>query len=420
MHPDVVSDKPGACPICGMALEPRIAAGTAVPEDNTELRTMTRRFWFASALTLVFLALTMGELLLLAALQEFSMSRGFLYLQYALAGPVVVWAGAPFFERGCRSLQNRSLNMFTLIAMGTGVAFLYSTVVTFLPLTMLPGVAAHHGRPDVYFEVASTIIVLVLLGQVLELRARRQTSGAIRSLLDLSPKMAHRLRQDESEEEVSLERVVAGDHLRVRPGDKVPVDGTIIEGQSSLDESMLTGESMPVAKQSGDKVIGGTINGNGAFIMRAERVGAETLLAQIVQLVAQAQRSRAPIQRLADRVAAWFVPAVIVASVLTFVVWLVLGPSPRLPHAMVGAVAVLIIACPSALGLATPMYIMVGTGRCARAGVLVKYALAVANLAQNRHIRSGPRDTRTAGLGETPVFDITSKLFRDGHDETPR
>lgn len=377
MHPEVVSDRPGSCPICGMALEPRYKAGAAHAEDDTELRSMTRRFWVSTALTVVLVVLTMGEMFLPTSVREFATTRAFLWLQLLLAAPVVLWGGAPFFGRGWMSLKNRSLNMFTLIAMGTGVAFLYSTIVSLLPPNLLPGIASHGGRPDVYFEVSAAITTLVLLGQVLELRARKNTSSAIRALLDLSPKMARRIRPDQAEEDIPLERVTVGDRLRVRPGEKIPVDGVVEEGNSSVDESMVTGESLPVAKEKDDKVIGGTVNGNGAFIMRAEHVGAETLLAQIVQMVANAQRSRAPIQRLADRVSAWFVPSVIGAAILAFILWMLLGPEPRLPHGIVSAVAVLIIACPCALGLATPMSIMVGTGKGARAGVLVKDARAL-------------------------------------------
>jgi P-type Cu+ transporter len=400
MHPEVVSDQLGPCPICGMALEPRYKAGAAVPEENAELRSMTRRFWLGAALTAVLFVLTLGEMLLPVSLREFAMSRSFLILQLLLAAPVVLWGGAPFFERGWMSLKNRNLNMFTLIAMGTGVAFLYSTVVTFLPANLLPGIAAHGGRPDVYFEVSAAITTIVLLGQVLELRARKSTSSAIRALIDLSPKMARRVSAGQTEEDIALEHVLVGDSLRVRPGEKIPVDGEVEEGQSSVDESMVTGESLPVVKQKEDKVIGGTLNGNGSFIMRAERVGAETLLAQIVQMVANAQRSRAPIQRLADTVSAWFVPSVIAAAIIAFILWVVLGPEPRLPHAIVSAVAVLIIACPCALGLATPMSIMVGTGEGARAGVLVKDARAL----------------ETFERVDTLVFDKTGTLTL-GHPE---
>jgi Cu+-exporting ATPase len=342
----------------------------------------------------------MGEMLLPVSIHEFAASRSFLIVQLLLAAPVVLWGGAPFFERGWMSLKNHNLNMFTLIAMGTGVAFLYSTVVTFLPANLLPGIAAHGGRPDVYFEVSAAITTLVLLGQVLELHARKSTSSAIRTLIDLSPKMARRISAGQTEEDIPLEHVLVGDHLRVRPGEKIPVDGEVEDGQSSVDESMVTGESLPVVKQKEDKVIGGTLNGNGSFIMRAERVGAETLLAQIVQMVANAQRSRAPIQRLADTVSAWFVPSVIAAAIIAFILWILFGPEPRLPHAIVSAVAVLIIACPCALGLATPMSIMVGTGEGARAGVLVKDARAL----------------ETFERVDTLVFDKTGTLTL-GHPE---
>ena len=303
MHPEVVSDKPGSCPICGMALEPRITSASAPVEDDGELRSMTLRFWIGVALTVPLLIISMGGMLSSGWLHHFEMSRASAWLQLALATPVVLWGGAPFFERGWNSLRTRNLNMFTLIAMGTGVAFLYSLIVTILPSDLLPQIARGAGRADVYFEVSAAITVLVLLGQVMELRARKQTSSAIRALLDLTPKMARRVARDGSETDVPLEQVVAGDRLRVRPGEKVPVDGRVEDGKSSVDESMVTGESFPVLKQAGDKVIGGTLNSNGSLVIAAERVGSETLLAQIVGMVASAQRSRAPIQRLADRVA---------------------------------------------------------------------------------------------------------------------
>lgn len=379
MHPEVVSDKPGACPKCGMALEPRVAAASSV-EDDSELRSMNRRFWVGTALTVPLLAITMGGMVTSGWLHDFDMTRGSAWLQLALAAPVVLWGGAPFFERGWNSLRTRNLNMFTLIAMGTGVAFLYSLLVTVLPATLLPQIARAEGRPDVYFEVSAAITVLVLLGQVMELRARKQTSSAIRALLDLTPKMARRIGRDGSETDVPLERIIVGDRLRVRPGEKIPVDGHVEEGKSSVDESMVTGESIPVLKQPGDKVIAGTLNGTGSMLMVAERVGSETLLAQIVAMVATAQRSRAPIQRLADRVAAIFVPAVIACAIAAFVGWFFFGPEPRFAHALVSAVAVLIIACPCALGLATPMAIMVGTGQGARHGVLVRDARALESM----------------------------------------
>ena len=377
MHPEVVSERPGACPKCGMALEPRITAAGAPAEDDSELRFMRLRFWIGAALTVPLLILSMGGMLASGWLREFDMSPASAWLQLALASPVVLWAGAPFFERGWNSLRTRNLNMFTLIAMGTGVAFLYSLVVTILPASLLPENIQHAGRPDVFFEVSAGITVLVLLGQVMELRARKQTSSAIRALLDLSPKMARRVAEDDSEADVPLHRVIAGDRLRVRPGEKIPVDGRVLEGKSSVDESMVTGESIPVLKEPGDKLIGGTLNGTGSMLLVAERVGSETLLAQIVAMVATAQRSRAPVQRLADRVAAIFVPAVIVCAIAAFAGWFLFGPEPRFAHALVSAVAVLIIACPCALGLATPMAIMVGTGQGARHGVLVRDARAL-------------------------------------------
>jgi len=376
MHPEVVSDKPGSCPKCGMALEPRIAAGASA-EDDSELRSMSLRFWIGVVLTIPLLIVTMGGMLSSGWLHEFDVTRSSAWLQLALAAPVVLWGGAPFFERGWNSLRSRNLNMFTLIAMGTGVAFLYSLVVTILPASVLPQIARGEGRPDVYFEVSAAITVLVLLGQVMELRARKQTSSAIRALLDLTPKLARRIGSDGIEADVPLEQIVAGDHLRVRPGEKIPVDGHVEEGNSAVDESMVTGESIPVLKESGDKVIAGTLNGTGSLLMVAERVGSDTLLAQIVALVAVAQRSRAPIQRLADRVAAIFVPAVIACAAAAFIGWFLFGPEPRVAHALVSAVAVLIIACPCALGLATPMAIMVGTGQGARHGVLVRDARAL-------------------------------------------
>jgi Cu+-exporting ATPase len=371
MHPEIVRDKLGACPICGMDLEPRTI--TAAPEENVELRKMKRRFWVSVALTVPLLALAMTGM----AVHALMGMRMLNWVELALATPVVLWAGWPFFQRGWASVVNRSANMFTLIAMGIGVAYAYSVVATVAPGVFPPSFLGAEGEAHVYFEAAAAITVLVLLGQVMELRARSQTSSALRALLDLSPKMARRLRPDGSEEDVTLDQVHPGDRLRIRPGEKVPVDGAVVEGRSSVDESMITGESIPVEKEPGSRVVGATVNGTGSLVMQAERVGSETLLAQIVRLVSQAQRSRAPIQRIADRVSAWFVPAVIVAAVLTFIGWAIFGPQPRLAYAIVNAVAVLIIACPCALGLATPMAIMVGTGRGARAGVLIKNAEAL-------------------------------------------
>ncbi|HZQ90973.1 MAG TPA: heavy metal translocating P-type ATPase [Terriglobales bacterium] len=374
MHPEIVRAEPGFCPICGMALEPRTIAAAA--EENPELRDMTRRFWVAVALATPAVLLGMSDLIPGQPLQHLFGMRAIGWIQLVLSTPVVLLAGAPFFERGWASVRNRSANMFTLIAMGTGVAYAYSAVAVLAP-QIFPPAFRENGTAPVYFEVAAAITALVLLGQVLELRARSQTSSAIRALLDLAPKTARVLRDDGGEQDIPLAQVVKGDRLRVRPGEKIPVDGVVLEGASAVDESMITGESVPVDKGPGDKVVGGTLNGWGALLMRAERVGSETLLAQIVRLVAQAQRSRAPIQRLADRISAWFVPAVIVIAALSFAGWMLWGPEPRLAHALVGAVAVLIIACPCALGLATPMAIMVATGRGASAGVLIKNAEAL-------------------------------------------
>jgi len=374
MHPEIVRSGPGSCPICGMALEPRPVV--APEEENPELRDMSRRFWISLVLTIPLLAIATADMLP-GMLMQHALPAGWLaWIELLLATPVLAWAGWPFFQRGWASVVNRSTNMFTLIAMGTGVAYMYSLVATLFPRIFPESFRGMDGKPPVYFEAAAAITTLVLLGQVLELRARSRTGAAIRSLLDLSPKTA-RLLHDEREEDVPLEQVKPGDRLRVRPGEKIPVDGVVLEGNSSVDESMITGESLPVMKEPGGRVIGGTVNGTGSLIMRAEHVGSETLLAQIVRTVSQAQRSRAPIQRVADRVAAWFVPAVITIAVVTFVAWLLLGPQPRFAHALVNAVAVLIIACPCALGLATPVAIMVGTGRGATAGVLIKNAEAL-------------------------------------------
>ncbi len=375
MHPDVVRAEPGSCPICGMALEPRTVA--AAEEENPELRDMTRRFWISVALSAPLLAIAMGSMIWPKMAVKMAWEPALPWIELFLATPVVLWCGWPFFQRGWASIVNRSTNMFTLIAMGTGVAYLYSVVATLFPGIFPASFRSMSDRPDVYFEASAAIITLVLLGQVLELRARSQTSSAIRALLDLSPKLARVIGADGTEHDIPLDQVRPGDKLRVRPGEKIPVDGVVLDGTSAVDESMITGESMPVEKGSGARVIGATVNSTGALVMRAERVGSETMLAQIVQLVSQAQRTRAPIQRLADRVAGWFVPAVIGISVVTFIAWAVFGPEPRFAHAIVNAVAVLIIACPCALGLATPMAIMVGTGRGARAGVLIKNAEAL-------------------------------------------
>ena len=373
MHPEVRQVGPGVCPICGMALEPAEAAAETGP--SPELVDMVRRFWVGLVLSIPVVTLEMGgHVIDLHMIPGQTFSN---WIQLAIATPVVLWAGWPFFVRGWRSIVTRHLNMFTLIAMGTGVAWTYSVVATLAPDIFPDAFRGADGAVAVYFEAAAVITVLVLLGQVLELRAREQTSGAIRALLDLAPKIARRVKADGSEEDVSLDLVAVGDRLRVRPGEKVPVDGVLLEGRSSLDESMVTGESMPVTKVSGAKVIGGTLNQTGAFIMRADKVGRDTMLAQIVQMVAVAQRSRAPIQRLADQVSGWFVPAVILIAVIAFAAWAAFGPEPRFAYGLVAAVTVLIIACPCALGLATPMSIMVGVGRGALAGVLIKNAEAL-------------------------------------------
>ena len=377
MHPEVRQVGPGSCPKCGMALEP-VEASAAEEEPSAELADMTRRFWISVALTVPIVALAMGEMAVPDLIVRLSVTAR-LWFQLILAAPVVLWGGWPFFVRGWQSVVHRSLNMFTLIALGTGAAFGYSLFAVLFP-DALPHGMRHGGAPPVYFEAAAVITALVLLGQVLELRARSATSGAIRALLGLQPKTARRLRADGGEEDVPLAEVQPGDRLRVRPGERVPVDGVVHEGLSAVDESMLTGEPIPVEKGPAARVTGGTVNGTGGFVMRAERVGADTLLAQIVRMVGEAQRSRAPIQRLADQVSAWFVPAVVIIAVLTALAWGLYGPEPRLAYALVNAVAVLIIACPCALGLATPMSIMVGTGRGAQAGVLIKNAEALETL----------------------------------------
>jgi P-type Cu+ transporter len=371
MHPEIVRSEPGACPICGMALEPRTV--TVEEEKNPELEQMSHRFWISLALTIPVLALGMapGYFAKIVSLHAIN------WIECALATPVVLWGGRPFFERGWASLVNRSLNMFTLIALGTGTAYLYSVAAVLFPNAFPATFRLASGAVPTYFEAAAAITTLVLLGQVLELRARSRTSAAIRLLLKLSPKTAQLVRADGTEIDVPVEQIAPGDILRVRPGERVPVDGAVTEGSSSVDESLVTGEPIPVEKSAGSRVTGGTVNGTGSFLMRAERVGNETFLAQIVRMVSEAQRSRAPVQRLADKVASYFVPAVVLCAVLTFVAWSLVGPSPKMAHALVNAVAVLIIACPCALGLATPMAIMVGTGRGALAGVLVKNAEAL-------------------------------------------
>jgi len=375
MHPEIRQEGPGNCPICGMALEP--VGATLEEAPNPELVDMTRRFWIGTALTVPLVLLELGAHLPGLGLHTLISPQASLWLQFLLATPVVLWAGWPLLERGWLSFVNRSLNMFSLIALGVGVAYVFSLVATFLPGIFPAGFRNAEGLVAVYYEAAAAITVLVLLGQVLELRAREQTGGAIRALLNLAPKTARRIRPDGEDEEVTLDAVHVGDRLRVRPGEGVPVDGEVLEGRSAVDESMVTGESMPVSKEPGSKVIGGTVNQTGALVMRAEKVGSDTMLSRIVTMVAEAQRSRAPIQRMADVVSGYFVPAVIVVALLAFVAWLIWGPSPAFSYALIAAVSVLIIACPCALGLATPMSIMVGVGKGATAGVLIKDAASL-------------------------------------------
>jgi len=414
MHPEIVRSEPGSCPICGMALEPRTVAATQ--EENPELRDMSLRFWIGVVLTMPLLAIAMGSMIWPHELMLVLDGPRLPWLELVLATPVVLWCGLPFFQRFWSSLVNRSPNMFTLIGLGTGVAYAYSVVATVAPSVFPESLRKMGGYPDVYFEAAAAITTLVLLGQVMELRARSRTSAAIRALLDLSPKAARLVTADGTEKDVPLEHIKRGDKLRVRPGEKVPVDGVVVEGQSAIDESMITGESMPVEKQAGSRVIGATINSTGSFVMQAERVGSETLLARIVQLVGQAQRSRAPIQRLADRVAAWFVPTVVAIAVITFIVWFFIGPQPRLANALVNAVAVLIIACPCALGLATPMAIMVGTGRGAHAGVLIKNAEALETFEKVDTLVIDKTGTLTEGkpkvVGISTALENDLELFR--------
>jgi P-type Cu+ transporter len=417
MHTEIHHKGPGNCPICGMVLEPEIVTVEALP--NRELADMTHRFWIGLVLTLpVFMLAMAGHLMQLPLSEKLSN-----WIQFAFATPVVWWAGWPFFVRGWQSIRNRSLNMFTLVAMGTGVAWIYSVVATLFP-DFFPMAFRMQNAVAVYFEAAAVIIVLVLLGQVLELRAREHTSGAIRALLDLAPKTARRLKADGTEEEVPIDTIVVGDRVRVHPGEKVPVDGELLEGRSSLDESMVTGESMPVMKEPGSKLIAGTINQTGGFVMRTEKVGVDTLLSQIVHMVAKAQRSRAPIQRLADRVAAWFVPAVIGVALIAFASWALFGPEPRLAYGFIAAVTVLIVACPCALGLATPTAIMVGVGRGAGMGVLIKNAEALERLEKVDTLVVDKTGTLTegkpkviaivpgTGFGENDILRIAASVER--------
>ena len=409
MHPEIVRDEPGNCPICGMALEPRVAT---IEEENAELTDMTRRFWISTALAApVFVMATVADLWPGVA-TRFISSRPLQWVEFLLATPAVVWAGWPLFVRGWQSVVNRHLNMFTLIALGVGVAWVYSVVGTFLPGLFPATVATEGGVVPVYFEAAAVITALVLLGQVLELRARSRTSAAIKMLLGLAPKTARIVRADGREEDIPLEQVQPGDKLRVRPGEKVPVDGMVVEGSSAVDESMVTGESIPAEKHPGDRVIGATVNGTGSVLMQAERVGSDTLLAQIVHMVSEAQRSRAPIQRLVDVVSGYFVPAVVAVALATFAVWSIWGPEPRIAHAIINAVAVLIIACPCALGLATPMSIMVGTGRGATAGVLIKNAEALEILEKVDTLVCDKTGTLTVGKPR-----LTSVIAENGFRE---
>ncbi|HLI12881.1 MAG TPA: heavy metal translocating P-type ATPase [Alphaproteobacteria bacterium] len=411
MHPEILRDAPGSCPLCGMALEPLAPTGDEV--ENPELALMTRRFWLGVALSLPLLILSMASDMAGGGLAHLLSPRAAIWVQLALATPVVLWGGAPFFARGWASIKARSPNMFTLIALGTGVAYGYSLVATFFPGLFPPSFRGHGGTVAVYFEAAAVITTLVLLGQVLELRARAKTGSAIRALLDLAPKTARLVCDDGGETDLPLDQVAVGARLRVRPGEKVPLDGVVIEGKSAVDESMLTGEPLPVEKAPGDAVTGATLNLSGSFIMRAERVGADTLLSRIVAMVAEAQRSRAPIQGLADRVSAWFVPAVILVAIAAFVAWSIYGPAPALAFALVNAVAVLIIACPCALGLATPMSIMVGTGRGALAGVLIKNAEALQLLERVDTIVVDKTGTLTEGKPRLVGVTATGDLAED-------
>jgi P-type Cu+ transporter len=410
MHPEIVRDQPGSCPICGMALEPRTAV--VEEQDNPELVSMTRRFWVSAGLAVLVLALGMSDLIPGQPVQRLLSAHAIGWIQLLLATPVVGWGGWPFFQRGWASLVNRSLNMFTLIAMGTGTAYVYSVIAVLLP-GIFPNSFRLAGQVPVYFEAAAMITALVLLGQVLELRARSRTSAAIRALLKLSPKTARLVRADGTELDIPVEHVAVGDVLRVRPGEKVPIDGIAIDGSSSVDESLVTGEPIPVEKTSGSRVTGGTVNGTGTLLVRAERVGNETLLAQIVGMVSEAQRSRAPVQQLADRVSAYFVPAVVLVAILTFILWSLFGPAPKMAHALLNAVAVLIIACPCALGLATPMAIMVGTGCGALAGVLIKNAEALEIMERVDTLVVDKTGTLTEGRPR-----VTSVIAANGFDET--
>jgi P-type Cu+ transporter len=416
MHPDVRSDEPGSCPKCGMALERVAGAGPGPGDDaggeSDELHHMTRRFWIATALTVPLLVVAMGDMLPGQPISSLISGRGRTLLELLLATPVCLWAAWPFHVRAVQSVKNLSLNMFTLVGLGVSVAYLYSVVATLVPGVFPASFRGESGEVAVYFEAGAVIVTLILLGQVLELRARTATGTAIQELLELAPKTARRLARDGSEQDVPLEDVVAGDRLRVRPGERVPVDGVVLEGKSAIDESMVTGESMPAAKGEGDRVVGATVNGSGALVMRAEKVGADTLLARIVTMVGEAQRSRAPIQKLADQVASYFVPIVITCSIVTFAVWSLFGPEPRMAHALLNAVAVLIVACPCALGLATPMSIMVATGKAAKLGVLFRNAEAIEVLRKVDTLVVDKTGTLTEGKPQ-----LVSVVPAEGFDE---
>ena len=409
MHPEVIQKGPGTCPICGMALEPETMTGDE--GENPELTDFRRRFWVGLILTIPVFILEMGSHLL--GFHEFMDGTTSNWIQLVLATPVVLWAGWPFFERGWASVKSRNLNMFTLIAMGTGVAWIYSVAATVTPDIFPDSFRGESGAVPVYFEAAAVIVTLVLLGQILELKARERTGGAIKALLGLAPKTAHRIDDNGDAQEIAIEDIQVGDHLRIRPGEKVPVDGVVSEGSSHIDESMVTGEPMPVEKQAGSKVIGATVNANGSIIIRAEKVGRDTMLAQIVKMVADAQRSRAPIQRMADLVAGWFVPIVIVIAIIAFIVWSLVGPAPAFSYALIAAVSVLIIACPCALGLATPMSIMVGVGRGAKAGVLIKDAEALETMEKVDTLIVDKTGTLTQGR---PA--LTDIITADGFEES--
>ncbi len=407
MHPQIQRHGPGACPICGMALEPEEPSLSDAP--NPELVDFTRRFWVSAVLAVPLLVLTMGSELLGLRLLEPQISP---WVQLALAAPIVLWAGAPFFARGWASLKSRHLNMFTLVSIGVGAAFLYSLVATLAP-GLFPDTFKMAGVVPVYYEAAGVVVALVLLGQVMELRARAATGKAIRALLNLAPKTARRIAQDGTESEIPLTEVIIGDHLRIRPGESVPVDGIVVDGKSSVDESMLTGEPLPVAKDKTSALTGGTVNGTGSLVMEAQAVGSDTTLARIVKMVAEAQRSRAPIQAVADRISGWFVPLVIVVAIVTFAVWSLVGPEPRIGHALLNAIAVLIIACPCALGLATPMSIMVGTGRGAQAGVLIKSAEALQGFEQVDTLLIDKTGTLTEGKPKLVGIEMVGELAKD-------